>query len=124
MEIKRSYRQVFGSLYFRILAPIVPIVILMALAGSVIFSLGLSTASHYANDRILDDLERNSRDIYSLCDTVLQGLLLDGYGDTDAIIKVRKGTTLGKIEDYAAQNDLQVVVYSTDTKRILLSKTL
>lgn len=119
--MKRLSAQVFSSLYFRILAPLVPIVILMALLGSAVFSLGLSTARHYADDRIREDLGRNARDIYNLCDTTLQSLLLDGDADAASILRIRKGRTLGKIEEYAQQNDLQILVYTRGAENVLLN---
>jgi diguanylate cyclase (GGDEF)-like protein len=123
MEIKPGASQVFSSLNFRILAPIVPIVILMLLLGSVVLSLGLNTATHYADERMREDLGRNAREIYNLCDSTVQALLLEGGAESDAATRIRKGMTLGKIEDYAAQNNLQVLVYN-GKGNALLSRTL
>ncbi|HTJ97267.1 MAG TPA: EAL domain-containing protein [Rhodocyclaceae bacterium] len=123
MEIKKRLPHLSSSLYFRILAPLVPIVILMALLGSVVFSIGLNTASHYGNERIQEDLGRNSREIYNLCDSALQNLLLEGRADDSGETRIRKGTTLGKIEEYAAQNNLQVLVYSGTADNVLLNRT-
>src|SRR5690606_4362528 len=92
MEMKQAPTQVTRSLYFRILAPLVPIVILMALLGSVVFSLGLSTARHYADERVHEDIGRNAREIYNLCDMAMQESLLDG--DLGGV-RIRKGRTLG-----------------------------
>ena len=109
-------RQVFGSLFFRILAPLIPIVILMAL-------LGLNTASHYAEERLEEDLGRNARELYNLCDSALQGLLLEGHADAAALLRIRKGTTLGQIEEYAQQNNLQVLVHAGGADRVLLNRS-
>lgn len=121
MEVGSVNREVFGSLFFRILAPLIPIVILMALLGSAVFSLGLSTASHYAEERLEEDLGRNARELYNLCDSALQGLLLEGQADAAAVLRIRKGTTLGQIDEYAQQNNLQVLVHSGGADRILLN---
>ena len=121
MEIKPE-QQVFSSLFFRILAPIVPIILLMAALGSVVFSLGLNTASHYAEERIQEDLGRNARELYNLCDSALQALLLEGHADATPVMRIRKGKTLGKIEEYAQQNNLQIMVFSTGTDNILLNR--
>ena len=117
--MKQAPSQVFSSLNFRILAPLIPIVILMVLLGSAVFSLGLSTARHYADERIREDLGRNAREIYNLCDTTLQSLLLDGEADSAAVLRIRKGRTLGKIEEYAQQNNLQILVYAGDGNILL-----
>jgi diguanylate cyclase (GGDEF)-like protein len=115
------------SLHFRILAPIVPIIILMVILGSAVFSVGLKTVSHNARVLISDDLERTSREIYNICDRALQALILDGYADVESIAKVRQGNTLGKIEDYARQQKLQILVYENDggeqSRNVLLQHT-
>ena len=123
MEVGVLNRQVFGSLFFRILAPLIPIVILMALLGSAVFSLGLNTASHYAEERLEEDLGRNARELYNLCDSALQGLLLEGHADAAALLRIRKGTTLGQIEEYAQQNNLQVLVHAGGADRVLLNRS-
>lgn len=112
-------------LHFRILAPIIPIVLLMLAMGSAIFSLGMQTISQYANERIKEDLERNSHQAYSICDGALQSLLTAGNENFATRATIRKGLTLGKLEDYAREYDLQIVVYSGDDedKRLLLEKT-
>lgn len=112
--------QVTRSLYFRILAPLVPIVILMALLGSAVFSLGLSTARHYADERIQEDIGRDAREIYNLCDSALQSLLLEADASTASVLRIRKGRTLGKIEEYAQQQNLQLLVYTSDADDLLL----
>lgn len=120
MEIKQAPSQVTRSLYFRILAPLVPIVILMALLGSAVFSLGLSTARHYADERIQEDIGRDARAIYNLCDSALQSLLLEADAGAASVLRIRKGRTLGKIEEYAQQQNLQLLVYTSDADELLL----
>jgi diguanylate cyclase (GGDEF)-like protein len=109
LETESSTRS--SSLHFRILAPIVPIIILMVILGSAVFSVGLKTVSHNARVLISEDLDRTSRELYNICDRALQALILDGYADVESIVKVRQGNTLGKLEDYARQQKLQIVVY-------------
>lgn len=123
MAIEKKNTTLASSLYFRILAPVIPIIILMVILGTTVFSFGLRTVSHYANERILDDLERNSRELYNICDTVLQNMLLDGFADTQAEMRVHKGNALGKIEEYAHEHDLQVLVLESNRGKILLQQT-
>lgn len=122
MAIETKNPKIASSLHFRILASIIPIVILMVILGGTVFSVGLRTVSHYANERIQEDLERYSRELYNICDGVLQNLLLEGLSSADAEIRLRKGNTLGKIEEYARQHNLQVFVYALDEKQILLQQ--
>ncbi|HWT72461.1 MAG TPA: EAL domain-containing protein, partial [Oxalicibacterium sp.] len=91
----------------------------MVVLGGAVFWLGLRTVSHYANERIQEDLERNSHELYNICDNALQTLLVDGLADSSAEVRLRKGNTLGKMEEYARQHDLQILVYD-DRHRILL----
>lgn len=122
MEVKQKPPEVTRSLYFRILAPLVPIVILMVLLGSVVFSLGLSTARHYADERIREDIGRHAREIYNLCDVALQESLLEGDATAAASgLRIRKGRTLGKIEEYAQNNNLQLLVYTHSAADMLLA---
>jgi diguanylate cyclase (GGDEF)-like protein len=119
MEMKIP-QKLLSSLHFRILAPLIPIIALMAILGGAIFSLGLGTVSHYANARIEEDLDRASREIYNICDIALQNLLLDGLADDRLANTIRKGNTLGKIEEYARQHDLEILVYEGERKEVLL----
>lgn len=123
MAIDIKNHKIASSLHFRILASIIPIVVLMVILGGAVFSLGLRTVSHYANERVQEDLERNSRELYNICDMALQNLLLEGFSGAAAATRLRKGNTLGKIEEYARQHNLQVLVYAGDEKNILLQQT-
>lgn len=123
MAIKNSTQHIASSLDFRILAPIIPIIVLMVLLGGAVFSLGLGTVTHYANARIAEDLERTSREIYNICDAALQKLLIEGVADSDSATTVRKGNTIGKIEEYARQENLQIIVYSGNRENVLLQQT-
>jgi hypothetical protein len=124
MAIGRKNPKAASRLHFRILASIVPIVVLMVILGGAVFALGLRTVSHYANERIQEDLERNSRDIYNVCDTALQSILLEGIDASSPATRLRKGNTLGKIEEYAQQHNLQVVVYGSDQRNILMQQAI
>ncbi|HTH45647.1 MAG TPA: diguanylate cyclase, partial [Oxalicibacterium sp.] len=123
MAINIAQAKKHSSLRFRILASILPIVALMVILGGAVFWLGLRTVTHYANERIQEDLERNSHELYNICDNALQTLLVDGLADTSAELRLRKGNTLGKMEEYARQHDLQILVYD-DSNRILLQHSL
>lgn len=123
MAIEPKDAKLARSLNFRILASIIPIIILMVILGGTVFSVGLGTVSHYANERIQEDLERNARELYNLCDSALQNLLLEGHSTSDAATRLRKGNTLGKIEEYAHQHNLEVLVYEPDGKAILFQQS-
>jgi Amt family ammonium transporter len=91
----------------------------MVILGGAVFSVGLKTVSDNANVLIAEDLERTSKEIYNISDSALQAVMMDGYADVESVVKVRQGNTLGKIEDYARQQRLQIVVYEATGKSVL-----
>jgi diguanylate cyclase (GGDEF)-like protein len=109
------------SLGFRMIAPIL---LMMTLLGVGMYSLVFKTVSDFANERFQEDLERNSRDIYGLCDAVLQGLVAKGLVANDGAVRIKKGKVLGEIDEYAQKNNLEVIVYSDDEKASVLSGRL
>jgi len=119
MAINIERAKSHSRLHFRILASILPIIVLMVILAGAVFSLGLRTVSHYANERIQDDLERNSRELYNLCDSALQSLLMEGLAATSSEVRLRKGNTLGRMEEYARQHGLQILVYDPN-HRVLM----
>lgn len=119
MAIKKLKANASRSLHFRILAPIIPIIVLMVILGGAVFSVGLKTVADNANVLIAEDLERTSKEIYNISDSALQAVMMDGYADVESVVKVRQGNTLGKIEDYARQQRLQIVVYDSTGKSVL-----
>lgn len=121
MALSKKIASQLKSLNFRILAPLIPIVVLMVILSGTVLTIGTKTVSHFVDDRILLDLQRSARDIYNLCDAEIQQLMLTG-GAHDVSEKVSKAHTLGRIEEYARQNNLQAIVYSPDG--VLLGATL
>lgn len=122
MAISNKISSASRSLHFRILAPLVPIVLLMVLLSGVVLTIGLKTVSHFVDERILFDLQRGSREIYNLCDSEMQEMLLTGSATLEIGEKVTRAMTLGKIDDYATQNEVQAIVYTEDA--ILLGERL
>lgn len=111
----------FRSLHFRILAPLIPIVVLMVLLSGTVLTVGMRTVSHFVDERIQLDLQRSAREIYNMCDAEIQDLMLTG--DVAGVgLKVSMALTLGSIEEYAKQNNLQAIVYSGDS--VLLGASL
>ncbi|MDQ9171949.1 EAL domain-containing protein [Oxalobacteraceae bacterium R-40] len=127
MAINRTGKQnkpLFSRLHFRMLAPLVPIVLLMVTLGGVVFTLGLQTVRHYATERINEDLDRSARELYNLCDAALQNLLLEGVANVESAVTIRKGNTLGKLEEFARLHDFQILVYEGKTGKVLLHDSI
>ncbi len=122
MEISNKISSASRSLHFRILAPLIPIIVLMVLLSSVVLTIGLKTISHFVDERILFDMQRGSREIYNLCDSEMQEMLLNGSATLEIGEKVTRAMTLGKIADYAMQNDVQAIVYTSNA--VLLGESL
>jgi diguanylate cyclase (GGDEF)-like protein len=127
MAIDKTGKQnkpLFSRLHFRMLAPLVPIVLLMVTLGGVVFTLGLQTVRHYATERINEDLDRSARELYNLCDAALQNLLLEGVANVESAVTIRKGNTLGKLEEFARLHDFQILVYEGKTGKVLLHDSI
>lgn len=122
MAIGKKLGLASRRLQFRILAPLIPIVLLMVLLSGIVLSIGLKTVSHFVNERILIDLQHSAREIYNFCDAEMQGMLLAGAGSLTVDQRISKALTLGKIDDYAKQNELQAIVYSGE--HVLLGNEL
>lgn len=120
MALNNHFHKLSSSLHFRIIAPVIPIIVVIVFAGSAVFSLGLKTVKHYTDARIEEDLERYAHELYDICDLVLQQLLIEGAVNEPVATNLKKGHALGLIEDYAEKNNLQVVVYEGEEKKILL----
>jgi diguanylate cyclase (GGDEF)-like protein len=120
MALNNNLHKLSSSLHFRIIAPVIPIIVLIVFAGSAVFSLGLKTVKHYTDARIEEDLERYSHELYDICDLVLQQLLIEGAVNEPVATNLKKGHAIGLIEDYAEKNNLQVIIYEGEEKKILL----
>ena len=100
---------------------VLPIVVVMGVLGLVLYVFALRSISDFARVRIQEDLERDSRAVYSICDTALQSLLTTGLGTSEAATRIKQGRVLGEIEDYLRQHNLQAVLYSADTQRVIFA---
>jgi len=117
--MKNPSYKVLRSLEFRIVAPIV---VLMIMLGMAVNLLVLRSISNFADDRIREDLLRYSSEVYTICDNALQGLMTAGKSSNEVAIRVTKGKVLGAIESYAQQNNyLQVLVYADEGNRLILN---
>src|SRR5690606_30670126 len=112
MALSNKLSSASNRLHFRILAPLVPIVLLMVVLSGIVLTIGLRTVSHFVDEPILFDLQRGAREIYNLCDSEMQALLLHGSATLEVNEKVTRAMTLGKIDDYATQNEVRAIVYS------------
>ena len=122
MALSKKISSASRRLHFRILAPLFPIVLLMVLLSGIVLSIGLKTVSHFVDERILLDLQRSAREIYNICDTEMQNMLLNSNSSLEISERVTRAMTLGKIQDYAQQNEVQAIVYTGDT--ILLGERM
>jgi signal transduction histidine kinase len=103
------FKQLMRSLGFRVM---IPLFIVMILLGISVYSIVFKTVSDFADQRFQEDLERSTRDVYGICDTALQGLLISGSVGNAGLVRIRKGKTLGEIESYVQKNQLMALVYS------------
>src|SRR4051812_20048852 len=116
MEISAaSSERAARSLGLRVM---MPIFVIMLLLGVGVYFVIYKTVSEFATQRFQEDLERSSREVYGICDAALQNILVSGDIENERAITIKKGKTLGDIENYAQKQQLAVIVF-TGTESLL-----
>lgn len=109
---------IINSLAFRILVPVIATTLIL-FAGLYFFV--LRSVSDFADSQIRESLSEMSRDIHHLCDMSLQGLLRSGEANNEAAVRIEKGRTLGRIEDFMNANGLEGTIYAGDMEIMVTS---
>lgn len=99
------------SLAFRIL---MPTFVIMLLAGLVLYIFILRSVSGFADEHIKANIADMSLDIYNICDKSLNDLLMKRSSGDEKIVRIKKGLTIGAIEDYMKQNDLKGTIIENE----------
>lgn len=95
---------IINSLTFRIITPILSIVLLSGLS---VYLFVLSSVSDFADRHIKEELKNLSHNLYNICDQNLNELLRTGLSKDEKALRVSKGMTVGKIEDFMRENNLK-----------------
>ncbi|MFH2058087.1 MAG: PAS domain S-box protein [Pseudomonadota bacterium] len=104
------------NLIVRITLPIfIPILAL----GAILYFNVLTTISEFAKKQIDNDLASLSRRANNICDINFNNLLLSGLADDPNALIIKKALTLGQIEDFFSQENIQGFVLDQTHNKIL-----
>jgi signal transduction histidine kinase/ActR/RegA family two-component response regulator len=109
--MKEYLRRITNSLAFRIL---MPTFVIMLLAGLVFYIFILRSVSGFADEHIKGNVADMAGDIYRICDKNLNDLLIKGMLADEKSVRLKKGLTIGAIEDYMNQNGLKGAIIENE----------
>ncbi|WP_333653256.1 two-component system sensor histidine kinase NtrB [Dissulfurispira sp.] len=109
-------RNITRSLAFRIIMPVIALVIL---AGIGLYIFVLSSVSDFTDRHIKDALMGMSREIYNICARNLNELLKTGAASDEKAARIKRGLTIGMIEDFMQQNNLKGIIAEKDNEVLL-----
>ncbi len=118
--MKGFLRTLLKSLAFRTITPVVAIVFLVGISFYIFV---LRSVSDFAGENIKETLKEMSYEIYNICDRSVNELLVSGEARDEKAVRIKKGLTLGAVEDYMRQNNLKGVIseYAAGERKRLLS---
>ena len=99
----------------------VPVALGLALLYVLLSVFVLSAISSFTRDRIDRDLATHAREIQELCDYAFDGLMHSGKATDPVETRFKKAMTLGQIEDYLRQQNLEGMVVSIPDGATLLA---
>ncbi|MFZ6007589.1 MAG: hypothetical protein ACOYU2_08030, partial [Nitrospirota bacterium] len=103
----KDLKHITQSLTFRIIAPAISLILL---AGFVLYMFVLRYVSDFTDQHIKGSLTGISREIYNACDRNLNELLKTGLAGDEKTVRIKKGLTIGIIEDFLQQNKSKGII--------------
>lgn len=103
----KNIKHITQSLTFRIIAPAI---LLVLLTGLVFHIFVLRYISDFMDQHINDSLMEISREIYNICDRNLNELLKTGLAVDKKAVRIKKGLSIGIIEDFLQQNKSKGII--------------
>jgi two-component system cell cycle sensor histidine kinase/response regulator CckA len=118
--MKESPPTLLKGLAFRMIVPVIATIFLL---GITFYIFVLRSVSDFAVENIRKTLEEMSHEAYNICDKSLNELLVSGMGDDKNMIRINKGLTVGAVEDFMRQNNIEgsISEYSGGKRKELLS---
>lgn len=104
----KDLKRITHSLAFRIIAPAISLILA---TGFLLYIFVLHYISDFTEQHIKDSLMGISREIYNTCDRNLNELLKAGFADDEKAVRIKKGITIGIIEDFLHQNKSNGIIY-------------
>ncbi|MBI5027097.1 MAG: response regulator [Nitrospirae bacterium] len=96
--------KIINSLPFRIITPVILIVLLIGLG---LYLFVLRSVSGFADIHIKDNFLNMSHDVYNICDRSLSELLRTGLAGDEKAVRIKKGLAIGEIENFLRQNNIE-----------------
>ncbi len=107
----RPRRTAFRSLAFRISAAVL---VLMGAGGVTLYAVVHRALAGFVADTVRLDMEWRARQVYGLCERSLDELARSGGLAIPSRVRVAKGLTLGRIEDFLREEGVSGLVYGDD----------
>ena len=96
--------RIINSLSFRIIMFAIAILLL---AGLTLYFFVLRPVSDFTDMHIKENVLEKSHEIYNICDRGLNELLKTESLNDEKAVRIKKGLTVGMIEDFMRQNNLK-----------------
>lgn len=101
-----------------------PILLPILAFGTILHFFVLDTLDDFAKEEIQNDLEFNSRRVYAICNFNFNDLLLSGMADDPDELTITRALTLGQVEDFFIEENLQGYIYDQSENRVILKTRL
>jgi PAS domain S-box-containing protein len=106
--MKENEQKIYNSLTFR---AVTPIIVILFLLGIGLYFFLLSSVSDFVEERIKENIKWASHDIYDFVNNSLDQLMKSGQMGDERAVRVKKGMTIGLIEDYMRDNEIWGYVF-------------
>ncbi|MDH3258692.1 MAG: PAS domain S-box protein, partial [Deltaproteobacteria bacterium] len=106
--MKENKQKIYNSLTFR---AVTPIIVILFLLGIGLYFFLLSSVSDFVEERIKENIKWASHDIYDFVNNSLDQLMKSGQMGDERAVRVKKGMTIGLIEDYMRDNEIWGYVF-------------
>lgn len=106
-----KFKRIMNSISVRI---IIPVIIITLLIGLGLYFFVLRSVSEFTDKQIKEGFSYMALDIYRICDESLNELLQSGMAADEKVKRIKKGLTIGMIEDYMRQNKLKGFIMEGD----------
>ncbi|MDP2277623.1 MAG: ATP-binding protein, partial [Nitrospirota bacterium] len=113
--MKEFLQRITKGLAFRISILLFAIALI---SGLVLYIFVLRSVSGFADEHIKGNISDISSEIYNICDRNLNDLLRRGLSDDKKSVRIKKGLTLGTIENYMNQKQIRGFIIE-DGKELL-----
>jgi PAS domain S-box-containing protein len=119
--MKKYRKSLTKSLTFKALTPIVLIIFLLGLS---LYFFVLSSVSGFVRGHIDENLKWMSHNIYNIINENFDDLFKSRLGEDSNFLKIKKGLTIGEIEDYMRDKSIKGFIYSEEVDGLIFGGDL